>query len=125
MAKRRIRRAWGRFLKRLKLRRRAEPQTPVAAVAPLPSWTPFLPFIPEESEDARANSARVLELLFLQGQLPGSSEQQWLVDQILRRLTGDGYEDFVEAWSVDEDFGLSFTWSQGKEPRGIPEDRSI
>jgi len=124
MAKYRIRRAWGRLLERLKLRRRAEPQTPVA-VGPLPSWAPFLPFIPEESEDARANSARVLELLFLQGQLPGSSEQQWLVDQILRRLTGDGYEDFVEAWSVDEDFGLNFTWSQGTPPRGLRPDASV
>lgn len=92
---------------------------PVAAERERPSWTQFLRFLPEESEAAHANAAIALEFLFLQGQLKGSPEQHWLVDQLLRRLTDDRYEDFLDNYSVDEEFGLNFDWPVGTPPKPV------
>jgi len=124
MAKHSIRSIWIGLLERLRLRRRPQVQLEMSS-EPLPSWSAFLPYLPSDPEVARSNGAQILELLHLHGQLPGSGEQQWLVDQILRRLTGDSYEEFIEAWSVDEDFGMSFDWSSGTPPRSAAEKRSI
>jgi len=124
MAKHSIRSIWIGLLERLRLRRRPQVQLEMSS-EPLPSWAAFLPYLPSDPEEARSNGAQILELLHLHGQLPGSGEQQWLVDQILRRLTGDSYEEFIEAWSLDEDFGMSFDWSAGTPPQSAAGKSSI
>lgn len=86
-----------------------------------PSWTQFLRLIENDGETRLTadGKAEALELLFRYGQLKDSREKDWLIDQVVRRLAGNHYEDFVDIYSFDEDFGNSYSWSQGESPRSI------
>lgn len=57
-----------------------------------------------------------LELLFEYGHLEDPRELTWLADQAVRKLTGERYEKFLEAYAYD-DFGHSHSWDQGVAPR--------
>lgn len=70
-----------------------------------------------DGEELRQQAVRILELLFHRGQSRRADEQTWTIDQVVRELTGDRYEAFVEAYSFDEEFGTSHDWSTGKEPQ--------
>lgn len=86
-----------------------------------PSWTQFLRLIEDDGE-ARLTAdgkAEALELLFRYGQLKDSREKDWLIDQLLRSIAGDHYEDFLAIYSIDEEFGSSYSWSPGEPPRSI------
>lgn len=40
----------------------------------------------------------ILELISQHGGTDGAHHKQWLLDQIVRELTGDGYERWVVEW---------------------------
>jgi len=124
MATGRLRASWKRLLSVLGLRRKPRAKKDVPA-EPLPSSAVFLPYLPANLRSSQAGAAEALELIHLYGELSGSSEQHWLLDQILRRFTGEHYEAFIENWSLEEEFGLRFDWKQGSEPSSRPGGSSI
>lgn len=96
--------------------RKAPAQPASAPSAESQLGSEFGPFLSENSPEA---AAEVLELIFRYGHLRDSREQSWLIDQAVRRLTGENYSYFIEAYSTDEEFGHSFSWDQGRAPRSV------
>lgn len=49
------------------------------------------------------------------GQIDGAHHKMWVIDQMIRALTGDNYEDFIKKYYIDEDGGTS-DWDCGIAP---------
>lgn len=68
----------------------------------------------EELKD-RINKA--LDMIFRYGQIDGDHHKAWLIDQVVRNLLGDKYEEFVTLYEVDEDSGeKEYEWNEGIAP---------
>lgn len=59
---------------------------------------------------------KVLELIFQYGQIDGAHHKLWVIDQIVRILTGDKYKEWVEKYTYDEETGEYYTWDKGIAP---------
>lgn len=60
---------------------------------------------------------KVLELLFQYGQIDGDHHKTWVIDQTVRILTGDKYNEFVKEYEIDEETGeKEWTWKNGIAP---------
>jgi len=53
-----------------------------------------------------------VELIYQYGGIDGSHHKQWLLDQVVRILCGDDYQDWVDSWN-DEGGG---EWDTGIAP---------
>lgn len=67
-----------------------------------------------EKKDKIINKA--LEIAFQYAQIDGDHHKAWVIDQIVRRLTGEGYKEWVEHYEYDEETGDEYTWSEGIAP---------
>jgi len=63
-----------------------------------------------------ANVTEALALLHQHGGTDGGHHKQWLLDQILRALTGDGYDAWVKDYSNGEDGPQTYEWDEGIAP---------
>lgn len=108
------------FLRELSSKLRRKPQTePEVSQAETPSWAEFFEFlgsVPGETV-SRDDAAQLLELIFRYGQSDEPKHKAWIIDQTVRVLTGERYEEFVDVYSFEEDFGHSFHWNTGSDPR--------
>ena len=60
---------------------------------------------------------KVLELIFQYGQIDGDHHKTWVIDQIVRILTGEKYNEFVKEYETDEETGeKEWTWENGIAP---------
>lgn len=59
---------------------------------------------------------KVLDLIFEYGQIDGAHHKMWVIDQIVRILTGDKYKEWVKAYIYDEETGDSYSWDKGIAP---------
>lgn len=64
------------------------------------AWQTMLEFLPDEV-DRDESAARALSLLFAASQIDGSHHKAWVIDQVVRELTGDKYEAFVNTYSFE------------------------
>lgn len=46
------------------------------------------------------------------GQIDGEHHARWVIDQMVRRLTGEGYDEWVAAYEE----GGAYTWDTGIAP---------
>ena len=46
----------------------------------------------------------------------GAHHKDWVIDQMVRALTGDGYTDWVKAWEDGEDGPNTYEWQTGIAP---------
>ena len=67
----------------------------------------------EESADPVENA---LEIAFSYGQIDGSHHKSWVIDQMVRALTGDKYEEWVTEYKKGEDGAVTFEWDEGIAP---------
>lgn len=60
----------------------------------------------------------VLDLIDQYGTIDGAHHKQWLIDQIVRELTGEDYDQWVEEYSDvdDPDYFAPEEWSTGIAP---------
>lgn len=67
-----------------------------------------------ESDDPVADA---LELIAEYGTVDGDSHKQWLLDQVVRILAGDGYEEWIRSLSdgLEED-DAPIEWDEGIAP---------
>jgi len=71
-------------------------------------------FVPDH--DPRSKCADALELLLRYGGIDGGHHKQWCIDQVVRILTDENYENFV-AWACDgEDGPDTYDWDEGTAP---------
>lgn len=58
----------------------------------------------------------VLELIVKYGGIEGPHNKQWVLDQIVRIIEGDNYENWLAKYQEGEDGSHTCTWDQGKAP---------
>ena len=59
---------------------------------------------------------KVLELLFQYGQIDGDHHKAWVIDQIVKILTKDKYDEWVRNYVYDEETGDTYSWYKGIAP---------
>lgn len=57
-----------------------------------------------------------LSLIFRFGGIDGEHHKQWLLDQVVRKLTGDNYQKWVAEWESGEDGPRTYIWDKGIAP---------
>lgn len=62
----------------------------------------------------KIKEALVLALRY--GGIDGDHHKAWVIDQMVRVLTGDAYEQVVEAACSGEDGPHTYTWREGIPP---------
>ena len=68
---------------------------------------------------ARENAIAIGEVLTLihgYGGIDGAHHKQWCLDQIVRKLTGDSYDEWVKAYQSGEDGPQTYDWDVGVPP---------
>ena len=59
---------------------------------------------------------KVLDLIFEYGQIDGGHHKMWVIDQIVRILTKDKYNEWVKNYVYDEETGDVYSWDKGIAP---------
>ena len=69
-------------------------------------------FETEEKEPVQA----ALEIAFRFGGIDGEHHKAWVIDQMVRALTGDGYVEWVKEACDGEDGPETYEWDEGIPP---------
>lgn len=64
------------------------------------AWSTMLEFLPKKI-NLDEPVARALSLLFSASQIDGSHHKAWVIDQVVRELTGSNYENFVNTYCFE------------------------
>jgi hypothetical protein len=59
---------------------------------------------------------KALDLILQYGGIDGAHHKMWVIDQVARVLTGDGYEQWVAAAKDGEDGPETYGWDEGIPP---------
>jgi hypothetical protein len=59
---------------------------------------------------------RAVAIAFEDGQVDGSHHKMWVIDQMVRVLTGDNYEALVKLHCLGEDGDNTYDWDCGIAP---------
>jgi len=59
---------------------------------------------------------KALDVIFQYGGTDGGHHKQWVLDQVVRYLTGDDYDLWVAKYQADEDGNLVYEWDTGIAP---------
>jgi hypothetical protein len=60
--------------------------------------------------------AEALDIIHRYGVIDGAHHKQWVLDQVVRALTGDGYADWVIRQKDGEDGPDTYEWDEGIAP---------
>lgn len=60
--------------------------------------------------------SKALELIERYGGIDGAHHKQWVLDQVVRILTGEEYEKWVRAHNYGEDGPDTYEWDKGIAP---------
>lgn len=64
--------------------------------------------------DQRVSDALAIARAY--GQDDGSHHKAWVIDQVVRALTGDGYETWIRDYRAGEDGPETYEWDEGIAP---------
>lgn len=70
----------------------------------------------KENEEKDKQIKRALDLIFEYGQIDGGHHKAWVIDQIVRILIKDKYDEWVKNYIYDEETGDTYTWDKGIVP---------
>jgi hypothetical protein len=73
-------------------------------------------FCADCTESPCANVSTALEVAREYGGVDGDHHKAWVIDQMVRALTGDGYAAFVANARAGADGPESYEWSAGVAP---------
>lgn len=59
---------------------------------------------------------QALKIAFDYGQVDGGHHKAWVIDQMVRALTGKKYDKWINDYIYDEETGDSYTWDKGIAP---------
>lgn len=60
--------------------------------------------------------AKALDTILQYGGIDGAHHKDWVIDQVVRILTGDEYEEWVKAAKDGEDGPDTYDWDEGIAP---------
>jgi len=72
-----------------------------------------------ERDDPESDAERVqlaLQMVAADGQVDGDHHKAWVIDQVVRTLTGDGYNEWVRVYCDGEDGPATYSWDVGIAP---------
>lgn len=61
-------------------------------------------------------SVKALAIAQVYGQTDGAHHKAWVIDQMVRALTGDAYEAWVTAYCAGDDGPETYEWDVGIAP---------
>lgn len=67
-------------------------------------------------QELEKESKKVLDLIFEYGQIDGGHHKMWVIDQIVRILTKDKYNEWIKNYVYDEETGDIYDWDKGIAP---------
>ena len=70
----------------------------------------------EKVKELEEESKKVLDLIFEYGQIDGGHHKMWVIDQIVRILTKDKYNEWIKNYVYDEETGDTYSWDKGIAP---------
>jgi len=59
---------------------------------------------------------KALEIAFSYGQIDGAHHKTWAIDQMVRALTGDGYDAWIKEYENEVDGEKEYEWDTGIAP---------
>lgn len=59
---------------------------------------------------------KALDLILRYGGIDGAHHKQWVLDQVVRALTGDKYDEWVATYCDGEDGPDTYAWDEGIAP---------
>lgn len=62
------------------------------------------------------NELKVINIISRYGGIDGAHHKQWMLDQIMRIVCKDGYNDWRREWEYGEDGPQTYTWDEGIAP---------
>lgn len=71
---------------------------------------------PDPLVRAMNRQSRALQIIERYGGSRDAQHQQWVLDQVVRALTGEGYDDWVHRQRDGDDGPHTFEWSEGVAP---------
>jgi hypothetical protein len=86
------------------------------AVSPDPNNFSYMPaervveYLPEKKLE------EALDIAVRYGGIDGDHHKTWVIDQIVRALTGDDYDNFIAAAKAGEDGPETYSWETGIAP---------
>ena len=57
-----------------------------------------------------------LDIAMLYAGFDGDPHKVWVIDQMVRTLTGNGYADWVKAYNAGDDGPNTYEWEEGIAP---------
>jgi hypothetical protein len=63
--------------------------------------------------EATTPVGRALELAHRYGQIDGGHHKAWVIDQMVRALTGDGYAEWIAKSKAGDDGPNTYGWDEG------------
>jgi hypothetical protein len=63
-----------------------------------------------------SNIQSAIDFIFQYGGIDGSHHKQWTLDQVLRILTDNNYENLVKEYMSGEDGKFTYDWDEGIAP---------
>lgn len=67
-------------------------------------------------DDAIIRRDKAIKLALDYGQTDGAHHKTWVIDQILRILTGDEYEELIISYCNGDDGPETYGWDEGIAP---------
>lgn len=67
-----------------------------------------------KEQDNKINDA--LNLAFEYAQIDGGHHKMWVIDQMVRKLTGNDYKEWIDTYEYDEETGDEYDWDIGIAP---------
>ena len=67
-------------------------------------------------QELEEETKRVLDLIFEYGQIDGGHHKMWVIDQIVRILTKDKYNEWIKDYVYDKETGDTYSWDKGIAP---------
>lgn len=69
-----------------------------------------------DSSNVEEKVVEALALMFNYSQFDGEHHKLWVIDQVVRTLTGDNYEEFVKFYEHDDVLDEDYDWDTGIAP---------
>ena len=60
--------------------------------------------------------SKALDMAFQYGQIDGGHHKMWVIDQMIRALTGEKYNEWIEDYIYDKETGDTYIWDEGIVP---------
>jgi hypothetical protein len=69
----------------------------------------------EEDKNSIAIS-KALDVAYSHGQTDGDHHKAWVIDQMVRRLLGDNYGEWIREYKHEDGDDNAYTWDEGIAP---------